>query len=102
MASGGPDRAVRGVVEVEAAGVVGALVPCHDEAVVEGGADRSDVVILARERHVVDDVIKIVGAPSASGRTNKQGWKSLCWNPSVSTRYVRKVIAHHLPLTGCP
>ena len=49
------DRAVRGVVEVEAADVVGALVPGHDEAVVEGGTDRSDVVILTREQHVVDD-----------------------------------------------
>ena len=89
------------MVQVEAAGVVGALVRGHDEAVVEGGSGRSDVVILTRERYVVDDGGEYRRGAVGLGRTKKHEKKSVCWNhPSVSTMNVWNVSARHLPLTG--
>ena len=67
------DGAAGGVVEVEATDVVGALVPGHDKAVVEGSAHRGDVMWLASQRYVVDDHDDEAGVPSDSGRARKHG-----------------------------
>ena len=51
----GKNRAVLVIVEIMAADVFGPLVPCHNEAGVEGRTDRGNVGVLTSENDVVND-----------------------------------------------